>query len=184
MPAPSELPDCRNSSDNEQLLRYGHQEGDEDIHISSFRTLPRRLRWRATRQRNGGPPLKIVRTADPALLVSLTVDGPRSPPLVSRDGGIGSSAPRGTRASPLGGSGQAAGELEVESCDYSTPVLGLIFLRYADIGFARTEEELKATSSCRRKIGAKDYQARGVLYLPDKARFSSRFLRRSVLVSR
>ena len=58
--------------------------------------------------------------------------------------------------------------------EYSTPVLGLIFLRYADHKFGAAEAELAKTSGTgRHKIGKIDYQARGVLYLPEKARFSN-----------
>ena len=57
--------------------------------------------------------------------------------------------------------------------EFSTPVLGLIFLRYADHRFSEAEKELsKSPSSTRRKIGKADYQAKGVLYLPEEARFS------------
>jgi type I restriction enzyme M protein len=58
--------------------------------------------------------------------------------------------------------------------EYSTPVLGLIFLRYADHKFRLAEADLAKTSGAgRHKIGKIDYQARGVLYLPEKARFST-----------
>ncbi len=53
------------------------------------------------------------------------------------------------------------------------PVLGLIFLRYADHRFTAAEAELACKSTGRRRIGAADYQARGVLYLPPAARFSN-----------
>ncbi len=59
--------------------------------------------------------------------------------------------------------------------EFSTPVLGLIFLRYADHRFTVAEAEFAASPGAvtgRRKIGKLDYQAKGVLYLPDKARFS------------
>lgn len=55
--------------------------------------------------------------------------------------------------------------------EYSTPVLGLIFLRYADLRFAAAHEELEGKGSGRRKIGPVDYHAAGVLYLPVEARF-------------
>ncbi len=61
---------------------------------------------------------------------------------------------------------------KLKSSEYSVPVLGLIFLRYADHKFSKVEKELTAKSTGRRKIGKTDYQARGVLYLPEKARFS------------
>jgi len=54
-------------------------------------------------------------------------------------------------------------------------VLGLIFLRFADHKFTQAEQELIASlgTSSRRKIGKTDYQARGILYLPTPARFST-----------
>ncbi len=58
------------------------------------------------------------------------------------------------------------------STEYSNPVLGLIFLRYADSLFTKEEKKLSKKSTGRRKIGKTDYQAAGVMYLPDKARFS------------
>ncbi len=61
---------------------------------------------------------------------------------------------------------------KLKSSEYSIPVLGLIFLRYADYKFTVAEKELAGKSTGRRKIGPADYQARGVLYLPDEARFS------------
>ena len=72
---------------------------------------------------------------------------------------------------------EAADELransKLKSSEYSVPVLGLVFLRYADHKFQIAAKELKGKGSRRRKIGPADYQARGVLYLPEKARFSS-----------
>jgi len=56
--------------------------------------------------------------------------------------------------------------------DDSIPVLGLIFLKFADSRFSTLETELKSRSSGRREIGKADYQARGVLYLPENARFN------------
>lgn len=61
----------------------------------------------------------------------------------------------------------------LKSSEYSVPVLGLIFLRYADHKFSHVEKELAEKSTGRRKIGKTDYQARGVMYLPEKARFST-----------
>ncbi|MEN2383771.1 MAG: type I restriction-modification system subunit M N-terminal domain-containing protein [Gloeotrichia echinulata CP02] len=72
---------------------------------------------------------------------------------------------------------EAADELransKLKSSEYSIPVLGLIFLRYADWKFTHAEEELKNTGSRRRGITKTDYQAKGVMYLPDAARFST-----------
>ncbi len=56
--------------------------------------------------------------------------------------------------------------------EYSVPVLGLIFLKYADTRFEEATEFLSGMGSHRREIGPVDYQARGVLYLPEKARYS------------
>ncbi len=72
---------------------------------------------------------------------------------------------------------EAADELransKLKSSEYSVPVLGLVFLRYADHKFEAVAEELVGKGTGRRKIGPADYQARGVLYLPETARFSA-----------
>jgi len=62
---------------------------------------------------------------------------------------------------------------KLKSSEYSIPVLGLIFLRYADHKFAEAEKKMPQQGSGRRKIGKTDYQAQGVLYLPEKARFGT-----------
>ncbi|MEP4076488.1 type I restriction-modification system subunit M [Haloferula sp.] len=54
--------------------------------------------------------------------------------------------------------------------EFSPIVLGLIFLRYAETRFAAAAEEIGPATG-RRKIGPKDYHAKGVLYLPEEARF-------------
>jgi type I restriction enzyme M protein len=56
--------------------------------------------------------------------------------------------------------------------EYSIPVLGLIFLKFADSRFSQAEAELAGAGSGRRVIGKADYQARGVLYLPEESRFA------------
>jgi type I restriction enzyme M protein len=76
---------------------------------------------------------------------------------------------------------EAADELRANSrlkaSEYSVPVLGLIFLRFADHRFQLAHEELTAqarAAGSRRSIGKADYQARpGVVYLPDEARFAA-----------
>ena len=60
----------------------------------------------------------------------------------------------------------------LKSSEYSVPVLGLIFLKYADSRFTAVEKELVGKGSGRRQVGKTDYQARGVLFIPDAARFS------------
>ena len=68
----------------------------------------------------------------------------------------------------------AADELRANSklkaSEYSIPVLGLIFLRYADWKFTRVKQELKSKGSSRRGISKADYQAK-CIYLPPEARF-------------
>ena len=56
--------------------------------------------------------------------------------------------------------------------EFSTPVLGLIFLRYADKRFSDTAVQLQAKGIPANEREAIDYQAEGVLYLPEEARFS------------
>ncbi len=62
----------------------------------------------------------------------------------------------------------------LKASEYSVPVLGLIFLRFADARFSQVERELAAVLpvGSRRATGKNDYQARGVMYLPPQARFS------------
>ena len=57
--------------------------------------------------------------------------------------------------------------------EFSTPVLGLIFLRYADSRFHEVQEQYQAWGTAVEDIEKYDYQAEGVLYLPEKARLSS-----------
>jgi len=60
--------------------------------------------------------------------------------------------------------------------EYSTPVLGLIFLRYADHRFTEAEKKIGPIGTTkpgvRRAVSKADYQAQGVLALPKDARFS------------
>src|SRR5476649_2566674 len=63
----------------------------------------------------------------------------------------------------------------LKSQEYSTPVLGLIFLRFAEVRFAAQRAKLeKAASSSRRGSRLDEpaaYHAEGNLYLPQDARF-------------
>lgn len=64
----------------------------------------------------------------------------------------------------------------LKSAEYSTPVLGLIFLRFAEARFAQRRTQLeKAGASSRRGASRIDdsaaYHAEGVLYLTPNARF-------------
>lgn len=58
--------------------------------------------------------------------------------------------------------------------EFSTPVLGLIFLRFADYRFQEAKpeiEKLKSTASRRAFDEKNAYQARGVLFVPEKASY-------------
>ncbi len=63
----------------------------------------------------------------------------------------------------------------LKSQEYSAPVLGLIFLRFAEVRFAAQRAKLeKASASTRRgsRVGEPAaYHAEGILYLPAEARF-------------
>jgi len=71
----------------------------------------------------------------------------------------------------------AADELRANSglkaSEYSAPVLGLIFLRFADARFEAAREAIEAKGSARRKIGPSDYHAERLIYLAPAARFST-----------
>ncbi|MDO9459809.1 MAG: class I SAM-dependent DNA methyltransferase [Alphaproteobacteria bacterium] len=56
--------------------------------------------------------------------------------------------------------------------EFSTPVLGLIFLRYADQRFHDAGERFKKDGLPLDEVDKTDYQAEGVLYLKPEARFS------------
>ncbi len=63
----------------------------------------------------------------------------------------------------------------LKSYEYSVPVLGLIFLRFADHKFTIAKNEMEKEhrdTKSRKGITKTDYQARGVLFLPENARFS------------
>lgn len=57
--------------------------------------------------------------------------------------------------------------------DFSEPVLGLIFLRYADVRFEEAHKALLGKGFEADELEPTDYQAEGVVYLPESARFSS-----------
>jgi type I restriction enzyme M protein len=68
--------------------------------------------------------------------------------------------------------------------EYSAPVLGLIFLRFAEVRFTAQRAKLEnADASARRAFRIDDppaYHAEGILYLPAAARFDcllNRFMR-------
>jgi type I restriction enzyme M protein len=62
---------------------------------------------------------------------------------------------------------------------FSEPVLGLIFLKFADVKFEKARllleaeyRQNEAKFGRAKPLTEKDYIARGVIYLPDTARFS------------
>lgn len=61
----------------------------------------------------------------------------------------------------------------LSSAEYSSPVLGLIFLRHADFKFTNKEKELASKKdSGRRKISKVDYISELGFFIPDKSRYS------------
>ena len=70
----------------------------------------------------------------------------------------------------------AADELRANSglkaSEYGTPVLGLIFLRFAETKFEAARAGIEAKASARRRIGPSDYHAQRIVYLTEAARFS------------
>jgi type I restriction enzyme M protein len=61
--------------------------------------------------------------------------------------------------------------------EISEPILGLIFLKFADVRFKKAQEELSkgktsSQSGRQRPVSPDDYKARGVLFVPEKATFS------------
>lgn len=70
----------------------------------------------------------------------------------------------------------AADELRANSglkaSEYGTPVLGLIFLRFAETKFETAHARIEAKASARRRIGPSDYHAQRIVYLTEAARFS------------
>lgn len=71
---------------------------------------------------------------------------------------------------------KAADELRANStlspAEYRSPVLGLIFLAYAEHRFESIRAELEAKATARRPVSANDYRARSVLFVPQEARLS------------
>jgi type I restriction enzyme M protein len=70
----------------------------------------------------------------------------------------------------------AADEMRANStlspAEYRGPVLGLIFLAYAEQRYEEICAELDAKATARRPVTPDDYRARSVLYVPEQARLS------------
>ena len=56
--------------------------------------------------------------------------------------------------------------------EYRGPVLGLIFLAYAEHRFEQVRPEIEAKATARNPTAPDDYRARSVLFVPDEARLS------------
>lgn len=70
---------------------------------------------------------------------------------------------------------------KLRASDYAEPVLGLIFLRFADFKFQQADlrlregkarEDSRAMKMRERKLTPEDYQALGIIYLPEIAQYS------------
>ena len=59
--------------------------------------------------------------------------------------------------------------------EYSRPILGLIFLKYAEFRFTQAKERVDAKTSSRRRGGdiKSKIQAEGAMYVPDDALYSN-----------
>lgn len=72
---------------------------------------------------------------------------------------------------------KAADELRANSTlapnEYRGPVLGLIFLAYAEHRFEEVRPDLEAQATARQPVTPDHYKARGVLYVPQEARLSA-----------
>jgi type I restriction enzyme M protein len=58
------------------------------------------------------------------------------------------------------------------SNEYRGPVLGLIFLAYAEHRFEQVRAQVEAKATTRRPISPDDYRARSVVFVPERARLS------------
>jgi len=71
------------------------------------------------------------------------------------------------------GADQLRANSKLRGSDYSIPVLGLIFLKYAEYRFLHVQKELKKNTSSRRTSSIKElYKARGAMYLPPDALYT------------
>ena len=61
---------------------------------------------------------------------------------------------------------------KLTTVQYRNPVLGLVFLAYAESRFDAVKPEVEAGHSTRNPVTAADYKAKSVLYVPDESRLS------------
>lgn len=62
---------------------------------------------------------------------------------------------------------------KLTSVQYRDPVLGLVFLAYAESRFEAVREEVEANASARNPATIADYKAKSVLYVPEESRLSN-----------
>lgn len=62
---------------------------------------------------------------------------------------------------------------KLTSVQYRDPVLGLVFLAYAENRFEAVREEVEAKASARNPATIADYKAKSVLYVPEESRLSN-----------
>ena len=114
-------------------------------------------------------PRATVSAADPAPARAKTPANKPAPAAQARNGGMSELA--AIEASLWATADQLWANTGLKPAEFSTPVLGLIFLRYADKRFTEQERHLDKTGVPADEREPADYQADGVLYLTDDARF-------------
>jgi len=72
----------------------------------------------------------------------------------------------------VGAADELRANSKLKSSEYGVPVLGLIFLRYADHKFAQAQARI-ASKGPGGEPSQSGLSGAGVLYLPDNARFST-----------
>lgn len=61
---------------------------------------------------------------------------------------------------------------KLTAVQYRDPVLGLVFLAYAENRFEAIRAKVEAKASARNPVTIADYKAESVLYVPDESRLS------------
>ena len=124
--------------------------------------------------RTKGPSAASSRAALPCppLLVSDAPPPHVTDPLVPSDGDTATALPEERL---WDAADQFRANSGLKSQEYSAPVLGLIFLRFAEVRFAAQRAKLETASASARRGRRVDepaaYHAEGILYLPAEARF-------------
>jgi type I restriction enzyme M protein len=78
-----------------------------------------------------------------------------------------------SREAPVDAADELRANSKLKASEYGEPVLGLIFLRHADACFTEAQKRLQGSVTGRRsQLSKHHYQAEGVVYVPEEARFS------------